>query len=59
MCPDTDMQYKTRQNLIRVTNLVKYFPIQSGILQRTSAWVKAVDDVSFFVLGVFRGNGYI
>ncbi len=62
MCPDTDMHYRTGQNLIQVTNLVKYFPIQSGILQRTSAWVKAVDDVSFFVregetLGVVGESG--
>ena len=36
-------------NLIEVKNLVKYFPVKGGILQRTQAWVKAVDDVSFTV----------
>lgn len=33
--------------LLKVRNLVKYFPIRTGVLQRISAWVKAVDDVSF------------
>jgi peptide/nickel transport system ATP-binding protein/oligopeptide transport system ATP-binding protein len=36
-------------NLIEVDHLVKYFPVRGGILQRTVAFVKAVDDVSFFV----------
>jgi peptide/nickel transport system ATP-binding protein/oligopeptide transport system ATP-binding protein len=35
--------------LIEVRNLKKYFPIQSGILQRTHGWVKAVNDVSFVI----------
>ena len=35
--------------LIRVTNLVKYFPMRGGILQRKVSWVQAVDDVSFTV----------
>jgi peptide/nickel transport system ATP-binding protein len=35
--------------LVRVKNLVKYFPLRGGILQRTVAEVKAVDDVSFDV----------
>ena len=37
------------QNLVEVKNLVKYFPIKGGLLQRTVAQVKAVDDVSFAV----------
>ena len=36
-------------DLLRVTNLVKYFPMRGGILQRKVAWVQAVDDVSFTV----------
>jgi oligopeptide/dipeptide ABC transporter ATP-binding protein len=36
--------------LVSVQNLVKYFPLRGGILQRTVAEVKAVDDVSFVVL---------
>jgi peptide/nickel transport system ATP-binding protein/oligopeptide transport system ATP-binding protein len=35
--------------LLRVKNLVKYFPLRGGIFQRTVAEVKAVDDVSFEV----------
>ena len=35
--------------LIDVANLVKYFPVRSGLLRRVSAWVKAVDDVSFHI----------
>ena len=35
--------------LVEVRNLVKYFPVKGGILQRTQAWVKAVDDVSFTI----------
>ena len=36
-------------NLVEVRNLVKYFPVRSGVMQRVAAWVQAVDDVSFFV----------
>ncbi len=35
--------------LLEVHNLVKYFPVRGGLLQRIQAWVRAVDDVSFFV----------
>ena len=35
--------------LVRVNNLVKYFPVRAGLLQRVVNHVKAVDDVSFFV----------
>jgi peptide/nickel transport system ATP-binding protein/oligopeptide transport system ATP-binding protein len=35
--------------LLDVKNLVKYFPVRAGLLQRVKAWVKAVDDVSFFI----------
>ena len=36
-----------RVPLLRVENLVKHFPVRSGVLQRVVAWVKAVDGVSF------------
>jgi len=36
-------------SLIEVKNLKKYFPVRSGILQRTNDWCKAVDDVSFTI----------
>jgi peptide/nickel transport system ATP-binding protein/oligopeptide transport system ATP-binding protein len=38
-----------KHNLIEVENLVKYFPVRGGLLQRVVAWVQAVDDVSFFI----------
>ena len=38
-----------RKKLIEVNNLVKYFPVRAGLMQRVKAWVKAVDDVSFFI----------
>ena len=41
--------------LIDVKNLVKYFPVRSGLLRRVSAWVKAVDDVSFHI---YRGETF-
>ncbi|MDF1514713.1 MAG: ATP-binding cassette domain-containing protein, partial [Anaerolineae bacterium] len=40
---------ETRQDLVVVENLVKYFPIRSGLLQRITAYVKAVDGVSFSI----------
>jgi oligopeptide/dipeptide ABC transporter ATP-binding protein len=33
--------------LVEVTGLKKYFPVRSGLFSRVSAWVNAVDDVSF------------
>lgn len=38
-----------KRDLIQVKNLVKYFPVRGGIVQRVMAWVQAVDDVSFSV----------
>ncbi len=35
--------------LINVNNLKKWFPIRGGILSRTVGYVKAVNDVSFYV----------
>ncbi|RJP54153.1 MAG: dipeptide ABC transporter ATP-binding protein [Anaerolineaceae bacterium] len=43
------MQNQDNNNLLTVKDLTKYFPVRSGVLQRVSAWVKAVDKVSFFV----------
>lgn len=40
---------KSKEILIDVKNLVKYFPVRGGLLQRVVAWVKAVDNVSFFI----------
>jgi peptide/nickel transport system ATP-binding protein/oligopeptide transport system ATP-binding protein len=60
--PDQINELKTGRDLIQVINLVKYFPVRSGVLQRTSAWVKAVDGVSFTIregetLGVVGESG--
>ena len=35
--------------LIRVDNLVKYFPVRGGVLRRVVDWIKAVDDVNFSI----------
>ncbi len=35
--------------LLEVKNLKKYFPIRAGVFKRTVGWVRAVDDVSFFI----------
>jgi oligopeptide/dipeptide ABC transporter ATP-binding protein len=37
----------TSDELIVVDNLVKYFPVRTGLLQRVTAQVKAVDGISF------------
>jgi peptide/nickel transport system ATP-binding protein/oligopeptide transport system ATP-binding protein len=37
------------ETLVEVKNLVKYFPVRAGVLQRVVNHVKAVDDVSFIV----------
>jgi oligopeptide/dipeptide ABC transporter ATP-binding protein len=42
-------QPKKPRELIVVKNLKKYFPVRGGILQRTIAWVLALDDVSFTI----------
>ncbi len=38
-----------KKDLLVVQNLKTYFPVRSGVFQRVTAWVKAVDDVSFTV----------
>ncbi len=44
-----EKQPEIQQPLLRVDNLVKYYPITGGILLREVASVKAVDDVSFSI----------
>lgn len=44
-----NQQPKDRKILLEVNNLVKYFPVRGGLLQRVQAWVQAVDDVSFHI----------
>lgn len=48
--------------MLKVKGLKKYFPIKSGLLGKTSGYVKAVDDVSFYVnegetLGIVGESG--
>jgi peptide/nickel transport system ATP-binding protein/oligopeptide transport system ATP-binding protein len=46
----TNPQTQTpERTLIEVKNLVKYFPQRAGLLQRVKDYVRAVDDVSFFI----------
>jgi peptide/nickel transport system ATP-binding protein/oligopeptide transport system ATP-binding protein len=37
------------KNLVVVKDLVKFFPVRSGLLQRVVAWVQAVDGISFTI----------
>ncbi len=37
------------RELIQVKNLVKYYAVRGGVFRRIIAWVKAVDDISFFI----------
>ena len=43
------MSENTQEYLVEVKNLVKYFPVRAGLLQRVVAQVQAVDDISFAV----------
>ena len=38
-----------KKNLIEIKQLVKYFPVRGGLLQRVVAWVQAVDNISFTI----------
>ena len=38
-----------QEKLVEVENLVTYFPVFSGVLQKKTGEVKAVDDISFFI----------
>jgi ABC-type microcin C transport system duplicated ATPase subunit YejF len=35
------------RDLIEVDDLVTYYPVRGGVLQRTVGWVQAVDGVTF------------
>jgi peptide/nickel transport system ATP-binding protein/oligopeptide transport system ATP-binding protein len=56
------MSEAVKDYIVEVKNLVKYFPVRAGILQRGVAHVQAVDDVSFSIrrgetLGVVGDSG--
>ena len=35
--------------LLEVKNLKKYFPVKAGVFRKTVAYLKAVDDISFYI----------
>ena len=37
------------EDLVQVKDLVTYFPVRSGLFQRRTAWVQAVDGVTFSI----------
>ena len=41
--------YTSTDNLLEAYNVTKHFPVRTGVLQRVTGWVRAVDDVTFFV----------
>lgn len=56
-----EIQYSEEKILV-VNNLKKYFPINKGFLKKNTQYVRAVDDVSFFIergktLGVVGESG--
>jgi oligopeptide/dipeptide ABC transporter ATP-binding protein len=42
-----EQQTLTSEFLIEARSLTKHFPVKGGVFQRTQAWVKAVENVSF------------
>ncbi len=45
----TEQNQSSSNYILEVKGLKKYFPIQKGLMRRTVGYVKAVDDVNFFV----------
>jgi oligopeptide/dipeptide ABC transporter ATP-binding protein len=43
------MQESNNKILLKVNKLKKYYPIRRGLFYKTIGWIKAVDDVSFFI----------
>lgn len=43
------------QPLLKVTDLKKYFPVKSGFFGKPTAWIKAVDGVSF---EIYKGEAF-
>lgn len=43
------MTTKSEVVLLRVNRLKKYFPVRRGVFRRIVGWVKAVDEVDFFI----------
>ena len=38
-----------KNTLLEIKNLKKYFPVKKGFWNRTVGYVKAVDDVNFYI----------
>jgi peptide/nickel transport system ATP-binding protein len=49
MTAEEQIEALEENTLLDVAGLKKYFPIQAGLMRRTVGYVKAVDDISFFV----------
>jgi len=45
----TEQKQASSNYILEVKGLKKYFPIQKGLLRKTVGYVKAVDDMNFFV----------
>lgn len=45
----TEQSIPTRSRLLDVQNLTKYYPIRKGVFQRVGGFLRAVDDVSFYI----------
>ncbi len=43
------MTTESEKILLRVNRLKKYFPVRRGVFRRVVGWVKAVDEVDFFI----------
>lgn len=43
-------QVKSREPLLRVENMKKYYPVKGGIISHTTGYIKAVDGVSFSIM---------
>lgn len=41
---------ETSNDLIKVNNLVKYFPVRGGVFRRVIDWIKAVDGIEFSIM---------
>jgi oligopeptide/dipeptide ABC transporter ATP-binding protein len=44
-----ELQTQMTDTLVEARSLTKHFPVKGGVLQRTQAWVKAVDNVSLTI----------
>ena len=47
--PETSRSQNTKKPLLEIKNLKKYFPIEKGLLRRSTGAVRAVDNVSFTI----------